>query len=168
MGYSTYFTGSFSLSRPLTLAEHNYLTAFNQTRRMKRDVKMLHGIPDDKREAVKLPLGPDGAYFVGYEAANGQNHSPDILEYNNPPVGQPSLWCGWVPSEDGMSIEHDGGEKFYGYIEWIEYIVEHFLTPWGITVNGTVEWHGEDPKDLGRIIVNGSQVTAKKAKIVYE
>ncbi len=49
-------------------------------------------------------------------------------------------YCQWRPSDDGMGIEWDGVEKFYNYVEWLEYLIAHFLRPWGYTLSGSVEW----------------------------
>lgn len=166
MGYTTDFSGQFSLDKPLTAEHKAYLLAFNQTRRMKRDAAKLG--PDPIREAVKLPAGTDGGYFVGSRADYGQDKTSDILDYNSPPEGQPGLWCQWVPNEDGTAIVWDEGEKFYDYVEWVQYLIDNFLAPWGYVVNGAVEWDGEDRDDMGRILIVNNQVITQQAKIVYE
>lgn len=76
-------------------------------------------------------------------------------------------YCQWVPDEEGETLVWDGGEKFYDYVEWLEYLIVHFLKPWGYTLNGEVEWKGEQAGDLGKIIVTDNLVDAKKAKITY-
>ncbi len=58
------------------------------------------------------------------------------------------------------------GEKFYHYTEWLEYIIEHFLKPWGYVLNGSVEWRGEDDADLGVIYVHQNRVKAVESEIV--
>lgn len=65
----------------------------------------------------------------------------------------PGYWCQWEPTEDKMHIEWDGTEKFYNYIEWLNFIVKHFIEPWGYVLNGSVKWQGEDRKDVGKIKV---------------
>lgn len=172
MGYTTDFDGHFDLDRPLSDAQTSYLTKFANTRRMKRITDELHDIPDPVREAVGLPLGPEGAYFVGGLGYNGQERDKSVLEYNDPPSGQPGLWCQWEPAcdDDGNynMIAWDGGEKFYDYVEWLEYIINNFLAPWGYKLNGEVKWHGESNDDFGKIIVNDNVVTVKVGKIVYD
>jgi len=55
--------------------------------------------------------------------------------------GKPdSAYCQWRPTEDGMGLEWDGVEKFYDYVEWLEYLISHFIKPWGYTLNGSVAW----------------------------
>lgn len=90
----------------------------------------------------------------------GQDRDPSIADYNSPPEGQPGLWCQWVPSEDGTEIVWNGAEKFYYYVEWIDFLVEKFLKPWGYKVNGRVEWSGEEQGDIGVIEVIDNVVDA--------
>lgn len=168
------------------LPEHvAYLKAFCETRRMRRDPEIAAGLPDPVRIAARLPIGPEGGYFVGSTGHMGpspQNHATDratILEYNLPPAGQPGLWCQWKPGQsydmetrewrdEGKTITWDGGEKFYGYTEWLEYIIEHFLKVWGYALNGSVNWQGEDQEDIGLIEVKGNVIDIKHGRIVYE
>lgn len=116
---------------------------------------------------VGLPLGTEGEYFVGGEGFMGQERDCSIVDYNCPPSTQPSLWCQWIPNEDGTQIEWDGNEKFYSYVEWLEYIIEHFLKPWGISLTGAMKWFGEDRDDIGVIIVDNNKVTVREGTIVY-
>lgn len=74
-------------------------------------------------------------------------------------VGMPGIWCDWIPTRDGMGIEHNGSEKFYNYVEWMKYLIEHFLKPWGYKVSGTVSWQGDNPADRGMIIANDNEIT---------
>ncbi len=168
MGYTTEFYGSFKLDKPLTRAHEKYLRAFAESRRMKRNAGLVTLMTDPVRLSVGLPVGIDGGYYVGgADNDYGQARSDDIIEYNNPPEGQPGLWCKWVPTEDGQGIEWSGAEKFYEYTEWLEYLVEHFLKPWGYVLSGEVKWNGESAGDLGVIVVQNNLVTARKAKIEY-
>jgi hypothetical protein len=153
MGYTTDFTGKFDLNKPLAPEHSAYLLAFAQTRRMKRDAAITATMDDPTRIAVGLPVGVDGEYFVGASRDFGQDHSPDILNYNDEPATQPGLWCQWIPNDTGTAIQWDGGEKFYNYIEWLKYLITHFLAPWGYVLNGAVEWCGEDRSDTGTISV---------------
>jgi hypothetical protein len=163
MGYTTDFHGQFDLDRPLTLEHAAYLRKFAQTRRMKRDAAKTELRDDPIRKAVGLPVGPEGAYFVGEEGYYGQSTRPDVVDRNDPPEGQPDLWCQWVPTEDLEGIEWDGGEKFYEYVEWLEYIIEHFLRPWGYVLNGSVKWQGESFDDRGLIVVKKNDVGVTEA-----
>lgn len=167
MGYSTEFFGEFSCSPSLTTDQIQYLTNFANSRRMMRDASIAENIPDHYRESVNLPIGEDGEYFVNGTGWMGQNSDKSVLNYNCPPASQPSLWCQWIPTESGDAIVWDGGEKFYSYIEWIKYIIQHFMIPWGIVINGEVEWEGEERDDLGIIIVENNEVIVKEGTVTY-
>ena len=169
MGYSTDFIGQFNLDKPLTKEHAEYLRAFSYTRRMKRNATIAIQIPDPKRQAVNLPIGKDAEFFVGIEEDFGQKEDPSIVDYNATPETQPELWCQWVPTSDNTGIEWDGAENFYSYVEWLRYIINNFLKPWGYCLNGKVEWQGENSDDRGFIDVKNNEV--KKyvmSKILYK
>jgi len=159
MGYTTNFDGAFQLNKPL-LPEHTaYLHAFNNTRRMKRSAALAAKLPDPVRVAAGLPIGTEGGYFVGGIGFCGQDKDPSAIDSNDEPFGQPGLWCQWIPSEDGSQIIWDGGEKFYRYTEWLQYIIDHFLAPWGYSLSGSVTWQGESADDIGTLsVVDGKAV----------
>jgi hypothetical protein len=146
MGYSTYFGGSFEIiNGPLHPKIKNFLHRLACTRRMKRNLP--EGI-----------YGVEGEFYVGAGLeSGGQDHSPDIIDFNSPPKTQPDLWLQWIV--DGSSIIHDGGEKFYEYVEWLRYIIDKILAPNGYIVEGKVIWQGEDFSDRGRIIVTNNEIS---------
>jgi hypothetical protein len=137
-----------------------YLTAFNESRRMKRDAKIVEGFPDPVRLAAGLPVGKEGGYFVGGGGFMGQDRDASVLDGNKPPRGQPGLWCKWVPDKYGRAIVWDRWEKFYYYVEWLEYLIKHCLGPWGYVLNGEVRWRGEDRDDRGVIVITANAVEA--------
>lgn len=166
MGYTTYFDGEFRLDRPLTQKQIDYLKLFADTRRMKRDAVKAERLPDPVRKAARLPIGPEGAYFVG-GGFKWQGDDESVLDHNSS-EGQPSLWCQWVPTEDGKSIVWDGGEKFDAYVEWLEYIIHNFLTPWKRFITGEVTWSGEDDGDKGKIRVQDNVIHVLMGRVVYD
>ncbi len=86
------------------------------------------------------------------------------------PVGQDSPWCQWAVSEDGKHLAWDGGEKFYSYVEWLEFLIERFFGPWGVEVSGRVEWQGEYDQDVGKIVMlpeNAVKVVRGVKKVEY-
>ena len=181
MGYTTDFKGEFTLDKPLEYKHAFYLREFSRTRRMRRSEKIAAKLLDPVREAVGLPVGKEGCYFVGGGGFAGQDSDASILDYNDAPGriwdkktyedtvkpwAQPGLWCQWVPTEDGTGIEWNGAEKFYAYVEWLEYIVEHFLKPWGYKLSGEVEWQGEDAADTGFIVAEKNEVWTEEVKRV--
>lgn len=175
MGYTTDFEGEFTITPTLKPEHRVYLLAFSESRRMKRDESKTAKRPDPVREAVGLPVGKEGQYYVGEEGPMGQgDKGGDIIDYNREPLGQPGLWCKWEPNDEGTTIRWSGAEKFYDYVKWLQYLIDNFLGPWGYKLAGTVEYQGEDPGDFGRITVNEDHqfeeatsrvVTAAKAEV---
>jgi len=196
MGYSTDFSGSLKLSRPATAQEVAYINALSHSRRMRRNTEILMkelkgkgGLPfvfkptpaqaraikaleksgllvvvtpkdnTDTRTDLEI-YGKEGEYYTG-------DDSIGVLDQNSPASTQPGLWCQWVLSKDGTELKWDGGEKFYEYVAWMEYLIANFFIPWGIKLNGKITWSGEDSEDLGVIKVVNNKVTAKEATIKY-
>ena len=96
LGWHSYFiqfAGSVSLDRPLQPAQAAYLQRFLQTRRVAWSVEQVEKLADPLREAVGLPLGPEGAYFVGlsFDELPVATWRPLVLNQNQPPQGQPQL-----------------------------------------------------------------------------
>jgi hypothetical protein len=193
MGYTTDFYGKLELSRTATEIEKQYINTFSGTRRMRRDVSKLmelyngkHGYPHNDSIDNLTPeqiYGNEGEYFAMDDEKNGQTHETSIIDYNSAPgqnynlnwqtnarnikegLCQPGLWCQWVLTEDGNFLEWDGCEKFYYYTEWLQYMIKHFFQPWGILLNGKIEWEGEDSDDIGVIILEDNKVIIKEGKI---
>ena len=78
----------------------------------------------------------------------------------------PGIWCQWA-SEDGKSLKWDGNEKFYNYVEWLQYIIDNIVKPKGYVLNGSVEWTGEERGDYGLIEVKDNVVTTKEGHVCY-
>ena len=106
MGFTTVFFGSVEIAPPLSRTEVAYLRRFAGTRRM------------------ASTLGP---YHVDRPGDPGQDTGSVVLDANRPAEGQPGLWCQWIPGEDGSKLLWDGGEKFYEPVDWMRYLIEHFL-----------------------------------------
>ena len=167
MGYTTDFDGCFKVEPALEPKHREYLDEFAASRRIKRDPDKASWISDPVRALVGLPVGPEGGYFVGGQKIIKEGYDNSVMDYNRPPESQPGLWCQWVPNDDGTAIEWDQSEKFYDYAEWIEYLIEHFLKPWGYKLNGTVHWYGEEQSDLGKIVIKDNEVQVMHGEITY-
>lgn len=166
MGYTTDFDGSFSITPNIKPEHAAFINKFSQTRRMKRDAAVAEKMDDPVRKSVGLPVGDEGAFFIGGKGHAGQDRDKSVVDGNSPPTGQPGLWCQWIV-EDG-ELRWDGGEKFYEYEKWLKYLVDNFFKPWGYTLNGTVEWFGEDRNDRGMLVLKDNKLSVKVAKITYE
>ena len=110
MGYTTSFSGSMKLSRPLTMKE--------------------------ARDWLELCA----------------------LDRTEMPEGAPDTYLQWVPSCDLEHLVWDGGEKFYLYVECLKWIAL-WLHERGITMDGRIDWSGEDVSDTGFIVMEGSVIS---------
>jgi len=151
MGYTTDFVGHLDIQPPLNDAEIEYLLAFSASRRFTRDT------PYD------VPGNPRAETSEGVESGL----------YNRPPQGQPDLWCDWQVCWDGCCMSWSGKEKSYAMVEWLRYVIDHFLKPGAMaasdsrftaftfdhTVNGTVVGCRRDNKELFMIRVGDNEVT---------
>lgn len=162
MGYHTEFEGYLNISPSLKSEHIQYLQKFSETRRMKRSEAKVKLLEDDIRGITDLPVGRDGEYFVGGKGWSGQDEDKSIVDYNHPPASQPGLWCSWTVNDDGTFLEWDGKEKFYDYVEWLRYLIVHFMQRWGYTLNGEIDYRGEDFYDVGTIVVEDNIVTVKR------
>lgn len=154
MGYLTDFYGSLEFNKPVAPWLTEYINKFNNTRRMKRDPEKIKELfPNWGELCFNGELGPEGAYFVGGLGFMGQNADTSVIDHNAPSSDQPGLWCQWIVNEKENCLEWDGGEKFYNYEEWLEYLIDNFFEPLGYILNGDIEWQGEEYDDLGTIHV---------------
>jgi hypothetical protein len=157
MGYKTIFEGQFTLSQRLYAHQMLYLQDFSQMRHCRSKVKVLRSVIDPSRHLVELPLGPEADYFVNYRWFQ-ENSDYVAIDYNRPPSGQPSLWCPWIPTADGTGIQWKPESPCQHYLPWLQYLIDHFLGPWGYEVRGRVCWQGAAPADVGEIVVAGNRI----------
>lgn len=154
MGYTTEFEGGVELDKQLDDETYALLCGLSRTRRM-------------ARKGLEPKYGVEGEFYYNPDSEDfGQEHDDNIIDYNRPPRTQPSLWCQWTPTEDRQWLKWDGGEKFYAYVEWMKYLIDRILKPRGYTVNGCIEWQGEESDDRGRIIVKNNKVRTQHAEIL--
>lgn len=71
-------------------------------------------------------------------------------------------YCQWKPTKDGKGLEWDGGEKFYDYVECLEWIIRTKLKPWGCVLSGSVKYKGEQRDDRGTVEVAANVVTKRE------
>lgn len=102
------FIGGAGVVPPLNPAEIAYLERFSGSRRMRRR------------------SGPYTAESVNYWAPD----LVDVIDLNEPPEGQPGLWCEWTPTPDGRQIVwNHGTNKFTFSAQWLDYLISQFLAP---------------------------------------
>jgi hypothetical protein len=125
---------------------------------MRRNADIASLLPDPTRHAAGLPIGAAAAYFVGGQGEFGQAVDASVLNPNAPPDSQPGLWCQWIPSDDGGWLRWDEGEKFYFFVGWVRYLIEHFLEPWGYIVAGYVTWTNDEDDQTGAIRLEDNRI----------
>jgi len=76
------------------------------------------------------------------------------------PNGKPSIWLQWeiVKEDNKFYLQWDESEKFYNYVEWLEYIIKYVFKVWNAEITGKVEWRGESWDDMGTITVQDNVV----------
>jgi hypothetical protein len=102
------------------------------------------------RFELDRPLTAEHSAFLQNFASTDHRDESDV----------PGYYCQWVPAVDGTAIVWDETEKFYDYVEWLQYLIDNHLGPWGYTLNGAMEWAGGDPDDQGVIHVKDNGVQA--------
>lgn len=148
MGYTTEFSGVFKTDRPVDEETYNLLIGLAETRRMARKVDLKYGV--------------EGEFYIDGDGFAEQERENNIIDCNKPPKTQPSLWCQWHIQPDHQTIVWDGNEKFYNYVEWIEYLIERILKPRGYKVAGQVKWQGEDIDDRGIITIVNNEIEVEE------
>lgn len=158
MGYKIYFDGAIGLVPTLSIAHRNYLREFSDTYR-KTLPRCDERLPDTLRNAVGLPFGEDGEYCC-LRTSHG---------WAPPPASQPSNHCVWAPGSEGSTLVSADDPEYSAYAaEWMEYVMEHFITPWGYAGNGSVKWQGDDAYDKGVIIVKDNIVSVILGDVVAD
>jgi len=159
MGHTTDFVGHIDIEPALNQDEMEYLTAFSLSRRFAR---------------------PEGPYAVPgnpMAARDVEREAVDVDTYNTIAPGQPRLYCQWVPCLDGCCLAFDGHEKFYAPVDWMRYLIQHFLKPgakasrsglpafehftFDHQLDGMVVGCRRDTKELFAIQVRDNRVTKK-------
>jgi hypothetical protein len=164
MGYTTEFLGYFKISPPIT--DENILQRLkilNETRRMKRDSNKIAQKLNISLEECIAKYGIDGEFYGTRTDTFSfiSNRDETVIDYNMPPITQPGLWCKWQYNIYENIVEWDGNEKFYDYVEWLEYLIEKVFEPNGYKLNGLVKWIGECDDDCGKIKVNNNFISVK-------
>ena len=165
MGYSTSFEGQFNIDKKLDDQTTEFLMKLSSTRRMKRDNNLLPKTGFEKYGFESW--GIDGEFYVDSGGEAGQARETSIKDYNSSSAAQPGLWCDWIITEDRLGIKWGGGEKFYYYVEWLEYIIEKVLKPRNYVLSGMVSYQGEEYEDFGQIKVKNNEIFLRYGKKEY-
>lgn len=126
MAFHASTCGHLSIAPPLNAAEHDYLSAFVYTRRH-AGRGHPYDVPDNPAADSVIDIGAIGLPEAGNPACDAATR--DVETYNRPLVGQPSLWCPWVPSCQGKCLSLEAKEKISAPVTWLQYLIDHFLAP---------------------------------------
>jgi hypothetical protein len=187
MGYNTEFDGCLTFNKPLPKETADYIVRFSRIRHMTRNPKIIKKMdPNWKQHCWNGDLGPNGIYYVVPEntpveffeeddpnkkspylrrmkAVNGciENTHGDMIDKSvtsdAPPKEVPGYWCQWTINDEG-NLAWDCGEKFYEYVPWLKFLIEHFFAPEGYVLDGDIIYDGEDCSDHGLIRVRENVV----------
>ncbi len=69
----------------------------------------------------------------------------------------PGIWCQWIINSNGK-VAWNGGEKFYHYVEWLQYLIDEYFKPQGYELNGKVNYRGERFEDIGMIYIKENNI----------
>lgn len=184
MGYSTGFSGSFILDRPLEAPLAKYFREFVRIRHMKRDVEKIKSMDTKWEEhCFNGMIGWEGSYYIpplrfpvdwidpdqlhweavpenGFiEKEHGDIHDRSVVEYNIPPENIPGLWCHWCLERDDQTIVWNKMEKTYAYVSWLRFLIDKFFKPYDYRLNGTVSYQGDSEDDGGNITVIDNEIS---------
>lgn len=180
MGYTTDFYGTVTFNKPVTDEMKTFINNFSHNRHMTRDPELIKKMdPDWEKHCFKGNLGPDGIYYYPPDKIPEDKISrkmpwekPDENKMINNMFGQlvdisvtadspakdvPGYWCQWIIN-DNNELEWDGGEKFYAYDRWMEFLIKHFFAPEGYILDGAIDFQGEDRDDRGTLYVTNNVV----------
>jgi hypothetical protein len=111
-----------------------------------------------------------------FDRALSPEHAKVLLEFsetehedeNGKPGGDgkpPTYYCQWIPTQDRSGLEWDKNEKFYFGEEWLVYLIEKFIKPWGYTLNGESPWYIDDFDQAGILRVKDGIVSQEPRDI---
>lgn len=185
------YINNFSVTRKMKRDVNKLMEKYNGKHGYPFPELLSGKVVDNSAETI---YGIEGEYFVYDDGNYGQIDDGTIIDYNIPSGQisydstadftarwdenkkrmnegkcQPGLWCQWIVEDHNECDElmWDGGEKFYNYVEWLRYLIEHFFSKWDVKLNGEVFWEGESSDDKGKIVVKDNIVKTYIAKITY-
>ncbi len=86
------------------------------------------------------------------------DYSQQDKEFSKYAETHPDSYNQWEPTSDGLGLQWNGGEKFYEYVEWLEWLAEYYFEPRNIRLNGILRYQGEEIGDVGRIEIKDNAV----------
>lgn len=178
MGYTTYFYGELIPDKPFSKKFIRFINGFSETRHEPRDIEKLKAKDINwAQNCLEGNMGPYGLYYIGPDdGCKGIIDFESVIDYNSFTPEElanirkewtaPGYWCDWCINDSG-NVAWNEGEKFYDYIEWLQFLINNFFEPAGYKLNGEIFWEGEEREDNGVIAVENNCVSAYAGSIVY-
>lgn len=159
MGYSTSFYGTIDISPALSEDMFKYIRKFSNVRHVKRDVATIPSLNDGEGLSFCFNGNPgtDGCYYVG-EDRTVDSPTSDADE----PLDGLSHWCDFSVSTTGDALVWTKCSDTKNGLEWITFLIEHFLKPLGHVCNGKMECQGDEFDDQWELCVENNKVTRKE------
>jgi hypothetical protein len=90
------------------------------------------------------------------------NKINNLNSYNSKDNNMPKSVCKWIVHDDKKHIIWNWEEKFYYYIEWLDYIIQNILKNNNYVLSGELIAEWEDiENDISKINVNDNQIIHK-------
>ncbi len=109
----------------------------------------------------------NGKFTLGTEAPQDVvDHVNQIENGQFETTGSPDSHSGWFMPDASTLMMRDGG-KYYDYTDWLRWLVDIIFKPFELTMVGEIEWDGEEPGDIGKIRIDGYDVTVLQGRVTY-
>lgn len=160
----TFEKGGFSFNSLPEKDLKNFINNFSKSKHVLRNPKNILKKKSWRNYSFFGDIGEDGEYYSNPRENDfydgDKEHS--ILDFNAPPVTQPSCWCNWVIKNNQLTW--NGNSDFDNFAEWLDYLIDNFFKPRGYELNGKLNYQGEDSDDYGYVSIDKNIVTLGRIK----
>ena len=126
----------------------SFINKFSKSERILRDPSKIRNKKAWEEYSFFGDIGKHGEYYANPGEVIREDKldkESSIIDINKPAYDQPNKNCHWIIKYG--KLVWDGNSYFYDYVEWLEYLIEHFFKKRGYVLNGKVSWSGEDKDD---------------------
>lgn len=79
----------------------------------------------------------------------------------------PKYICNWMVSNDGRKLKWNNQSEFIDYEDWLIFIINNYLKPNNIKLNGVISWFGVKNEDMGKIKIINNEIRIYKAVMSF-